>query len=148
MSIVPDLIVVHEGVQLQCVVAEENEATKRKESSLQRIATAHGCSWAVRTRKQIRENSLLLDNLEHFRQAATVFVDDPLDSLRRDVEAVLTDKSSVSFNDLRRALAVPDKDSSLEAVLIRMQWAGRVHINLEEFRYDEAIVSRGALRTR
>lgn len=148
VSIVPDLVVVRGDVQLQCVVRTLDEAAVKTEKSLERIAQAYGCSWALRAREQIRANPLLLDNLERLRQAAMVCVDEPLDQLHRQVETVLTDRSALPVRVLRESLKFAQQDSRLDAVLIRMHWAGHVHINLEELRYDEAIVSRGAFCAR
>jgi hypothetical protein len=148
VSIVPDLVVICDGVQLQCVVRTLDAAALETGRSLERVANAYGCSWALRTREQIRANPLLLDNLERLRQAAMVCVDEPLDELRRQVEEALPESLAISVHDLRNLLELAQQDPRLDAVLIHMHWIGQVHINLEELRYDEATVSRGAVRAR
>jgi hypothetical protein len=148
VSIAPDLVVVRGGVELQCVVPSMDVGAVTKEKSLERVAQAYGYSWELRTREQIRANPLLLDNLERFRQSAMVCVDEPLDELRQVVKAALPANSRMSIRDLREAIKFAETDSRLDAVLIHMHWTEDVHMNLEEFRYDEATVSRDALRAR
>lgn len=148
VSIVPDLVVVRGDVQLQCVVLLMDATAVHTGKSLELVAQAYGCSWALRTRDQIRANPLLLENLERLRQSAMVCVDEPLDALRSEIETVLPDNAPLSIRDLRQALNFPETDSRFDAALIHMHWTGHVHINLEEFRYDDATVSRNTPRTR
>jgi len=148
VSIVPDLIVVRDDVELQCVVRLMDDAAVQTGKSLERVAQAYGCSWALRTRDQIRIKPLLLDNLERFRQSAMVCIDEPLDGLRSEIKTALPDKAPLPIRDLRRTLDFPETDPRFDAALIHMHWTGHVHINLEEFRYDDATVSRNTHRAR
>jgi hypothetical protein len=145
VSIVPDLIVVRDGIrELQCIVRSTDKALERITRSLERVALAYGHAWALRTLDQIRANPVLLDNLERFRQCATIYVDEPLGHLRSAIEAALPNRDSLAIRDLRRILNFPLTDQSFEAALIQLHWTRHIHINFEEFRYDEAIISRRA----
>ncbi|PRE59517.1 hypothetical protein C6P86_23660 [Burkholderia multivorans] len=146
MGLSPDLFVEREGVEIQVVSACVTPASEARARTLAYVGRAHGFAWSVRTPELIRSRPVLLANLDRLLQCATIHVDECGTSIWRMVAASVSDASVMTRGQIRARIHQEIPDTLIDAVLVRMQAAGLLSIELEETRYDEhtLIHPRGA----
>lgn len=109
--------------------------TKSKTSScctIQKIASANKVNWSVRTRREIRQNTVLLDNLLYIRQCLAITADDEILNSLDYVHNVIKLKNSYRRYELFAELSgVCSTETQMDAILFHLMRSGKISILIE-----------------
>ncbi|MGN8063422.1 hypothetical protein ACTJK4_17365 [Ralstonia sp. 22111] len=142
MSLSPDLVIERENVEIQLVTSRLGSAAESLARRLAFVAEAHGFSWSLRTKREIRTDPVTLTNLDRLRQCATLYADEPARQVRRVVLASLHSQPLTTRRELRLLVARDVPDTLLDATLVRLHAAGKLILELSGERYGERTVIR------
>lgn len=134
-------------LELQHVCRTEDDLKAGQRHSYERIAEAHGVSFVLRTRAQIRASVPVLRHLKRLRQRATSLLHRPLVELQQGVLDRLA-ASPASLRELRASLGHDAENHELDAALVPLCRLGLVSLNLSEIHYEDITAQAHAHRSR
>jgi len=136
ISIRPHLLVkwtdASKSDEIQIVTSLCLQAETVKVAKIQKVALANDLNWSIRTRLEIRRNTVLLDNLLHFRQCLAITADDDLAPAIDVALKVIESKIELHRADLFDALHdVCNTETQMDALLFHLIRAGKISLPIE-----------------
>ena len=123
--------------ELQTVISAPEQHSSQLQQEGEIVANAHGYNFAIRYRSKIRENEILLDNLDRFRQTLTISDLPENPRLDREILLCLESTEATSVGDVYKRFVSPIVNvEEIDILLFRLHCTGRVQIDLMSERYN------------